>query len=229
MAALELINTPLFNDTNLVTYYRYEGNSNDSKGTNNGTDTAITYSTTNAKFGQRAGFNGTTSFIVVATPSGIPTGSGARTVMGWFYPTASPAAFGGLVSLGTDHSANRKSFEIMQTSGNNIYVWLDGADDFQSTGTITLNSQNMVAVTYDGGTTVKIYINGNAVETKTIGGTLNTTSTHMLIGEDSSLRFYTGNEDDVSIFSRALTPTEISNYFNGTWPGGTLKSLMGVG
>ncbi|MEK7174285.1 MAG: hypothetical protein AAB759_01355, partial [Patescibacteria group bacterium] len=51
-AASELYSTSFFSDSNLLNYYRFEGNSNDSKGSNNGTDTNISYSSSYGKFGQ---------------------------------------------------------------------------------------------------------------------------------------------------------------------------------
>ncbi len=63
--AVELFTYPLFLDANLVAYWRMEGNSNDSKGSNNGTDSNITYSNANGRFGQGAAFNGTTSSILL--------------------------------------------------------------------------------------------------------------------------------------------------------------------
>lgn len=53
--------------TNLVSYYKLDGNSNDATATaNNGTDTTITYSAGNGKIIQGAGYNGTTSQIVAS-------------------------------------------------------------------------------------------------------------------------------------------------------------------
>ena len=49
---IQLADTSLFSDANLVSYYKLEGNSNDSKGSNNGTDTSVDYGTAYGKFGQ---------------------------------------------------------------------------------------------------------------------------------------------------------------------------------
>lgn len=43
MAAHELYLTPLFSDANLMAYWRMEGSNADSKGTDNGNDTSVTY------------------------------------------------------------------------------------------------------------------------------------------------------------------------------------------
>ena len=58
---------------NIVAYYKLDGNSNDSVGTNNGTDTAITYSVANGKINQGAGYNGSTSKITISNTSVLRT------------------------------------------------------------------------------------------------------------------------------------------------------------
>ena len=65
----------------LNSYWSFDTNSNDSKGSNNGTDTSMTY--TAGKFSNAATFNGTTSKIVVADATSLkPTG--AFTLGMWF-------------------------------------------------------------------------------------------------------------------------------------------------
>jgi hypothetical protein len=46
----------LFPSTSLVAYYKLDGNSNDSKGTKHGTDNTVSYSLSNGKINQGAGF-----------------------------------------------------------------------------------------------------------------------------------------------------------------------------
>jgi hypothetical protein len=60
-SSLEMYSTPLFSDSNLASYYRFEGNSNDAKGSNNGSDTSISYGSSYGEFGQGASFNGGSS------------------------------------------------------------------------------------------------------------------------------------------------------------------------
>jgi hypothetical protein len=69
--------------------YNFNGNSNDSSGNGyNGTDTAITYSLANGRFGQGAGFNGSSSRILV--PAGARVGAlSAFAIHVWFKTTFS--------------------------------------------------------------------------------------------------------------------------------------------
>lgn len=55
----EIRKTSLFADGDSQSYYSLEGNSNDQIASNNGTDSNVTYSSANGRYGQGAGFAGT--------------------------------------------------------------------------------------------------------------------------------------------------------------------------
>ena len=60
--------------TSLISYWKLDGDSTDATGNGNtGSDTAITYNAGNGKIVQGAGFNGTTSKIVLSTNIVMPT------------------------------------------------------------------------------------------------------------------------------------------------------------
>ena len=64
---------------NLISYYKLDSNSNDSVGTNNGTDTSVSYVA--GKIGNSGSFNGSTSIIKCPAASIRPTGN--FTVNAW--------------------------------------------------------------------------------------------------------------------------------------------------
>lgn len=223
--ARELYFTPLFNDANLVSYWRMEGNSNDAKDSNNGTDTSITYSLANGKFGQGAGFDGSSSLISLAS---CISGGTARTFNCWIKPTS----VSGIDTIYfSGQNINNQSFGIYENVGstNDIYISFSGQDYFTPTNAFTADIWQMLSVVYDGGdlstSTVHVYINAvskSLTETGVATGAANTTNSNVRLGTDpiNSGRNYSGSLDDVAIFSRALTATEISNLYNGTWPSG---------
>jgi len=69
---------PLIPLNNFISYWKFDGNSNDSVGSNNGTPTSITYST--GLIGQAAVFNGTTSKVVVPDAANLSFGNGTSDV-----------------------------------------------------------------------------------------------------------------------------------------------------
>ena len=218
----------------LVAYYRLEGNSNDLKGSNNGTDTAITYSVANGKIGQGAGFNGTTSQI--ALPNLGISGGSARTISCWA-STTNVSALQTLYGSGTQTTEAACNLYIGQAAGN-IYQSFNG-NDYYTGNVLSINTFYHIVLVYDGGilstSTVHIYLNGTAQTlTKVGGGTgaANTTSSTSGIGYDATVagRILTGAEDEVAIWSRALSATEVSQLYNAglgnTWPFNTGASFF---
>lgn len=199
----ELINLPLFTDANLQGYYRFEGNSNDATANgNNGTDTAMTYGGVYGKYGQGASFNGTTSKITLA---GI-TITGNLTFAGW----VNVAAYGIVESMIVGGATNCAEFFI--DSNGKLNLAKAGVTTIGTSNTaVGIGSWHHIAVTYDG-TTATFYYDGKADGT---GSSVQTFSVAVtLIGTDGSF-FHNGSMDDLAVFNRVLTATEINSLFLG--------------
>ena len=208
--------TTLRNDANLVAYWRMEGNSTDSKGSNNGTDTSISYSTPNGKFGQGAGFNGTTSKIVLGATTLTHT---SFTIMGWINAAATPA---GVMYAQGNSGDNNPIIEINFLATQVELVNRDNSTvGLVSTPSLTLTTGLWYFIAWTCTTTAShFYVNASDIDSQTFTantGTFNTYNigTRQRVSNDS---FFNGAIDDVSIFSRVLTPTEITNYYNATSP-----------
>ena len=211
----EILNTKYFGDANIVSYWRMEGNSNDSRGSNGGTDTAITYNNNNGRFSQGAGCNGTSSIIQKAVPVGLPVNADARTVVMWVNCNAGTANYKMFFGYG-EEATTRARWTMGLTNGNpgNWSLFTQG-DDYNSATAIVLNTWNHYAVVYDGNVTATFYVNGKIDGTKTFASALVTNITNGLsIGADqANNNFFPGNIDDVAIFSRALTTAEIQEIY----------------
>ena len=82
---------------------------------------------------------------------------------------------------------------------------------------IPLNKWSHVAITYDGNT-LKLFINGNLISSKTSGLILNTLSSSGISIEESYnangfWNPFNGKIDDVAIYSRALSTSEINSLY----------------
>ena len=212
----------LLNDANLVYYSKFEGNSNDYKGINNGTDTAITYGTNNGKFGQGASLNGSTSKIVLPANSYTkPTGS--FSISFWIKSTNTsawkPIYFARKL-------ATYFSGVCILLNNSSIYFFC-GANtgtgfpanyfDVNSTG-VYVNDGNWhhVVCVHNSGSTIKIYIDGVQRGTNDyIAGVAYDASIVPTIGFDGTT-YFNGNIDDLAIFTRALSAAEILSYYNAT-------------
>lgn len=235
MAAQEVNVGTILNDANLISYYRLQGSSSDSgTGGNTGTDTAITYSAGNGKFGTGAGFNASSSKISIGTAANLNiTGSLSFT---FWMKNGTQTGGKGLVGKGNNSAgANIESWGALQAqAGEVIFYTSNGTTEktVTSAGTVTNSVYHHVACTYDPGGTMIVYTDG------TPGGTLTTAATALvalagtpvLFGATSDGRFYGGVLDDICIFKRVLTAAEVSNFYNG-WPTGQVayRSLLGVG
>ena len=93
---------------NLISYWKLDGNSNDAAGSNNGTDTDITYSSGNGKIGQGAGFNGTTSKIVGQSTIILPVNA---TIACWFKVNGVPSN-ANIVLFGYKTAGNKAELSI---------------------------------------------------------------------------------------------------------------------
>lgn len=187
---MELVTSSLYSDANPQGYWRMEGNSNDSKGSNNGSDTTIAYSSGNGKYGQGAGF-GTSSIILWGTEF-QPT-----TLNWWINPTTLGDMFVTLVSS-----------NVIQTKATNKLSIYDGTSDKNSNVTIDTGAWQMFTLVYSAVNTYKIYKNGVYQEDLATAGQIKVKQA----GRAAAAGF-AGAMDDVSWFNRVLTPTEILSLY----------------
>ena len=228
MAAIELYSTPLFGDSNLIHYYRFEGNSNDSKGSTNGTDVSVSYSASYGFFGQGVYFNGSARIYF----SGHVTSSNSPFSVSFWMKSATT----GLSTIFADGIA---------WDGDNagVYLWLgdssgkpffqlrngvsNGQSNLQSTTNVYNGNWHHVVLTCTGDTSSngqKVYVDGslNAQMTPNFN-VANPSGSNYYLGSgrsDSNVYNYTGYLDDLAFFSRVLTPTEVNNLYTGNWPKG---------
>lgn len=220
--AVELYNYPtFFNHANLVHYWRLEGNSNDAKGSNNGTDANITYSTGNGKYNQGAGLNGSSSKITFSNPSiGAaftimmwvkPTGNWASTAQGLF--DTLPSGVGAVVLKGASGTAL------------NYVIGGVGTATTSAIGDIT-GAWHHFAVVGSGSNTLKVIMDGVEIGSNTFGG--NFGSNTFLIGNFNAGNWFDGAVDDVAYFSTNIATADILAYYNFVQGGGS-PMLFGGG
>jgi hypothetical protein len=222
----ELESTSLRGDANLVQYTRFEGNSTATVG-GNGTDANMSYTT--GKFGQCGVFNGSNAYISISRTPVADNQSG--TISAWINITDT-AALGRIVSSGDEASATRYiDFYVGTTL---YYRFNDNGTEDRISGSTTISTGQWyhVVITSDG-SAIKMYVNGN-LETLTVASGTNTgrwfgdlaSADNLTIGvtkRNTLAAYFPGNIDDLAIFSRALTATEISNLYNTN-----IKKYMGV-
>jgi hypothetical protein len=91
--------------------------------------------------------------------------------------------------------------------------------------TVPLNVWTHLAVTYDG-SSLKLYANGTLVASKAVTGTIVTTTGALTIGGNSIWgEWFQGKIDDVRVYSRALSASEIQTDMNTPVTSGGLTTF----
>lgn len=209
----ELFNHYLFNDANLLYYCRFEGNSNDSKGSRNGTDTTITYAVSNGRWGQGAGFNGTSSNISLGLNSFSNANVASGSIILYFKQNGIPA------------TSDRNIYNIegylsieLETSTGYLKTQTDGTPTYATKSVNVCDNQwHQAAVTWTS-TNTSLYLDGTGVVTSSPTGspTPDALSRSVRFGSDhtGTINFFPGSLDDAAQWDRVLTAAEILSVWN---------------
>lgn len=211
-------NVPNYVPTNgLIAYYPFNGNANDQSGNaSNGTPTDVTL--TSDRFGAANtaySFNGTSSNIE-ALIYNIPIYNSPRTISGWFKTNDAFAAPNKyeicIFNYGILEKTQRLSLSVYSKGYLNVVngpVFSDNSfyiNNFDYSN----NDWYFYTLTYDG-SKASIFINGEFVSENIIS--LNTTGNTLKIGQrisgDTTDESFKGKIDDIGIWNRVLTQTEI--------------------
>lgn len=229
MAAAELSQSTLATDANLKAYYKLE-NVNDSGPngytlTNNNTATF-----TDGVFGNGADFGSANSTKVLYINNNLGITGGAISMSGWINITTAPGTNATYEIFRQQDNTNWITYylDYSDSSGTKrIQFGRDRygvvSDSITYNTTLTTGTWYYISATYDG-TNIRLYINGSLVGGPTAAsgnGTSSGRSNAFGIGAahydtNSNTNYFSGLIDDVSIFSRALTPDEISYLATGS-------------
>jgi hypothetical protein len=169
------------------------------------------------KLGQALSFDGIDDYAQVGGISDLDlSGTNQISLSGWIYPTAAQ----NYPSIIAKQDGGGGEYGL--TYGNNTNLkpslWLNLGGDWGSRvdaiGAIPLNQWTYVTATYDG-SNAKIYINGLLNNTAAASGNLAENSDNVYIGMGNSTNFIAkGSIDDVRIYNRALSATEVQQLYN---------------
>ncbi len=145
--------------------------------------------------------------------------SNQLTVSAWVYPTSRPASG----SLYTIVSKDTNYEFHLDSAGHVFWYWQrsnGSANSLTTTETIPLNTWSHITIRYDnslpGNQRQKIYINGVAVKSGNDSNSLRTNTLNLEIGRDYNFdsRSFDGRIDEVAIYSRALSDSQILDLYN---------------
>ena len=201
--------------TNLVAYYKLDessGNAADSVGSNTLVNTGVTYSA--GKINNGAVFNGSSAYM---TDASFPTVTGSYTVAFWFKPASLGSGNRMFASWANGIAIDADSSTTIHAEIGNGASWLTTSAN-ATVPTMSNGTWYYVAyvVTSTGYT---IYFNGSSVGSGTWSSDTpvlaNATLKPYLGSIQGTSNFYSGMLDEIGIWSRALSSTEVTQLYNG--------------
>jgi hypothetical protein len=180
----------------------------------NGNNGAITNGTWNVtgRYGAALSFNGSNSRVDIPDSASLDLTTG-MTIEAWVRPTTLTAwrtvlmkeqSTGLVYALYANSDTNRPS----------AHVYLGSETDTRGTAQLALNTWTHLAATYDG-VVLRIFVNGAQASSRTLDGSLQTSTSALRIGGNSIWgEYFTGLIDEVRIYNRALTAAEIQTDMN---------------
>ena len=208
--------------TDLVSYWELEeasGTRIDSHGSNNLSDNNTVLSATGIQ-GNGADFEKSNSeylSITDASQTGLDLTTNAS--FAWFMKPESVdivnyyiLSKGGAteISYRIEHDDDRLRFSVSSNGST------DTSESYVSSGLFTVGNWYHCAITWDNGV-IKFYIDGSLVKTTDISGTLTSIYSgtgEFRLGDCINGRFFDGILDEVGVWSRTLTDTDIANLYN---------------
>ena len=203
-------------------YYNFNGNVLDSSG-NGHNITATNVTSAAGKLGTAYSFNGTTSLMEITGSLALTDN---RTFCAWINPSTwsgegRPVFVGGASGAG-DFLAIESSAPAGSCSGTSAYgMYIDhwGSACLETTEVATPGAWSFVCYAANGAGSTEFFLNGASMsdavglytynlDTVTIGSST--------IGGTTTLTAFLGVIDEVSIWNRTLTATEVSALYTGT-------------
>lgn len=174
---------------------------------NNGTTVGSTR-TARGRYGRALSFDGANDFAIVPDASTLDLTTG-MTLEAWVYPTAGGSVWRtALLKETTDGLA----YGLYAFTDSGVPAgFLNTGVDIGTPGSASLprNTWSHLATTYDG-TTLRLYVNGNAVAKRSVSRPMTTSAKPLKIGGNAVWgEWFKGRIDDVRVYSRPLSSQEL--------------------
>ena len=165
-------------------------------------------------------FDGNGDYINVSTPSGIPSGNDNYTISAWV--NASSGGTRGIIGWGQWGAQNKcNAIRMNGNDGLFNYWW---ANDLYVNGINLINGWHNVVASFDG-VTRKIYIDGQLKGSDTPSGH-DAVISNFRIGSTNNGEYFHGHIDDISVWSVALTESQITEYYVNNELNGNEEGLV---
>ncbi|MFA6458305.1 MAG: LamG-like jellyroll fold domain-containing protein [Patescibacteria group bacterium] len=206
-------------DSSLISWWQMDGDWTDSAGTNTGTAAGGATFTTSGKIASAGSFDGSGDYISIPDAADFDFGANNFSISWWENRTnnilgASAMAREGVISY--------PAFLLGYSSGGaNLLIYMHSVTNWdvasaKSLGSVTLNTWNYFTVKREG-SNFTAYKNGVQTDAWSSALALSASANPLEIANYAAYKNFNGSIDEVKIFNRALTATEIAaEYARGT-------------
>ena len=206
----------------LVAYYPLNGNPNDASGNlMNGIASGVTEATDRFGISGRAyGFNGSDAVVTVAPLSSVNLPE--LTLSAWVKPAVFPSVQGSIINKWAGYSYSLEDYGLMLLSDLRVHLGNGrhgvGAIAMVSTNRLSLGKWHHVVGAIDSGGTGRIWVDGVLRGEANILPLLPPATAPVRIGQmrsvnGSILDNFNGSIDDVRLYSRALSGSEVRQLY----------------
>jgi hypothetical protein len=162
------------------------------------------------KFGTALSFNGANALITINDSASLHLTTG-MTLEAWVNPSAVNSNWRDVIYKGNDN------YYLEGTSASGGAPAMGGtfsSSPLYGPAALAANTWSHLAATYDGAT-VRLYVNGVQVASRAQTGNIATSSNPLQIGGDTDYgQYFSGIIDDVRVYNRALSASEIQADMN---------------
>jgi len=205
--------TDIFGDSSGVALYSLDYDASDESGDYDGTPTDVEFGV-GGQINYGASFNGSSSYIDAGN---INLGTSNVSVSLWVHPNSSQVTYANIIDY--DHSsAGGWTIQQDNTSTNSYKVSVKDGSSFNisSAFSLTANQWNHVVFTVTSAGAYSIYVDNGTPTTGTgLTGLSSSTNNTLNIGRwiSGASRYWGGKLDQVRIFSKALSSSEVSTLY----------------
>ena len=188
-----------------------DGDVQDSSGnSNNGANHGISF--VGGKVGQAGSFSGSNSYVTVSGSSSLK--SSVFTYSAWINPSAVTGNNRTILGNGVYGSPRI----TIRPDGSLALLKTNVLEIGRSASSISANVWTHIAVTYDGSGNYAFYINGGLSGSGINLVPFDFTNSFFEMGRDSSIssEYFSGKIDEVSVYNRALTQSEVQSIYDPT-------------
>ena len=199
---------------------------------NNGTRTGtFTWTSDTPKYSVSQYFNGS-SYILTNSGTFSWFNFDKCTVAVWMKPTTTPSSWAGTFGIAHNNSSSNKSFVVGNYGGKFTMQSANGNWVNVQASNLPINEWHHCVATLDG-TTIKMYFDGELVNTYTInwGNTTVASDTRVQVGNDlpGSDEIYVGYYSDARIYATALSASDVKSLYQNCAtidPDGTIRGKI---